>query len=1253
MALVPSVRKDDWDGLNKVLRKIGYSKLGPIASPSFTGLTLTGLTASRLISTDSSKALNSVSNLASWIAGTANEIDITDDGDGTISIGIVNPLIVGKGGIGTDTLTDHGILLGSGTNAITPLGVASNGQIPIGSAGADPILAGLTGTANQITITNGTGSITLSTPQDIHTAASNFTVAGETITDLTTSRLMYSDGSKVLSSVSDLTAWIAGTTDHISVSDDSDGSVTLDLDTNTQTLLGSFNGIFLEKLDFTVSEAAGTVTGSLEQDSGGDLIQKFSDGYTTLDCTPALTINLTAYVGTNAVPKQVFVYILQSAKTVMAASNSDWPATEHCKIAKLALKSAVTTGADGGALGNQNINDYASTANGQGHILHIEQRLRQEPAAYDSGVALTLKNAAGTALNTTNSSTAVEIVTTEGKVYQLHRHTFPAFDMYTTATDDAHVVNQPVDEGGAYETTADLVTDVTHYVDGTDAGVVIGTNKYFNLVVWGIQNRMGEASHIMINLPTGQYTTSGNAVSDVDGTSIFEIPSAFKGTGFLIARLTFRLIAGSQWTYIAQEDLRGNFPDIIAGVGITTTDHALLANLTAPADDHTQYLLADGTRALAGAWDMGSQILTNVNIDTGDINVAVTNTEWDAAFAHVSADGSSHSIVGSNTTAIGLNTTHRGLTSGNPHVVTPTELSLVIGTNTQAWGAILDDFNSLTPPASDGQFIVATGAGAFAYESTTTARTSLGVGEGDSPSFTGLTIAGTFIYGDTTTPHLRLSNAAGADLGYGTSSIRTAFNNIQFIIDNDPKVKIDSAGNVGIGTNPDRLLHLSDASRVDIKFTKVGAADHYIRKDGDYLRIRGTDDSAIIMEIRNNAQSNMVSFQSGFVAIGNAVAATHLHVLTATNTPSIRCETSAANGTAFNDIRIPIGTGKAMSRFFNTSGQGYGFGFDDNDNSFKIAAGGSAVELDTANVLTILGGLVGFGGETAPETLQELTHATPTITGHVSTESDADNSGAWILRGKREDGAGTETESGTITMSHDGAGVNDQLSKMVLGVNTGAGVVDVMKIDSNRETFIGDGGTTNHSKFEADGTYVMIGAATTWNDLILPLSSARVPAANAPTWTGFIGNLNAYTYDLNDFQEFSTELEHGYKSGSTFEFHIHGAVNGENVDDRTIKFEIEYTIADTPAESGFGDVYPATTTINGELTIPAATTDLTAFSIDIGDDATGSFVQGAILNGRVRRIASTGTEPTGDPFLTEVGVHAEDDTIGTRTETAK
>lgn len=80
------------------------------------------------------------------------------------SVTLVNDLAVTEGGSGAGTFTDGGILLGSGTGAFTPLGVAANGQIPIGDGATDPVLATITGTANEITVTNGAGSITLDIP---------------------------------------------------------------------------------------------------------------------------------------------------------------------------------------------------------------------------------------------------------------------------------------------------------------------------------------------------------------------------------------------------------------------------------------------------------------------------------------------------------------------------------------------------------------------------------------------------------------------------------------------------------------------------------------------------------------------------------------------------------------------------------------------------------------------------------------------------------------------------------------------------------------------------------------------------------------------------------------------------------------------------------------------------------------------------------------------------------------------------------
>ena len=94
---------------------------------------------------------------------------------------LTTPLVVGSGGSGASSLTDGGVLFGNGTGAVGATGVLSNGQLLIGDGTEEPTAAALTGTSNQITVTNGAGSITLSTPQNIH-AAANPTFSSTTIT---------------------------------------------------------------------------------------------------------------------------------------------------------------------------------------------------------------------------------------------------------------------------------------------------------------------------------------------------------------------------------------------------------------------------------------------------------------------------------------------------------------------------------------------------------------------------------------------------------------------------------------------------------------------------------------------------------------------------------------------------------------------------------------------------------------------------------------------------------------------------------------------------------------------------------------------------------------------------------------------------------------------------------------------------------------------------------------------------------------
>lgn len=56
--------------------------------------------------------------------------------------------------------TNRSLQLGNASGSLTSLGVATNGQLPIGSTGANPVLATLTAGAG-ISITNGAGSITI------------------------------------------------------------------------------------------------------------------------------------------------------------------------------------------------------------------------------------------------------------------------------------------------------------------------------------------------------------------------------------------------------------------------------------------------------------------------------------------------------------------------------------------------------------------------------------------------------------------------------------------------------------------------------------------------------------------------------------------------------------------------------------------------------------------------------------------------------------------------------------------------------------------------------------------------------------------------------------------------------------------------------------------------------------------------------------------------------------------------------------
>jgi len=87
MPLIPSIEAGDWIGVNQNFQKIN-ARLDETSSPTFSDVTLNGLTANRIISVDSDKKTASVTDLTAWIAGTTNQITVTDDTDGTVTLSL-------------------------------------------------------------------------------------------------------------------------------------------------------------------------------------------------------------------------------------------------------------------------------------------------------------------------------------------------------------------------------------------------------------------------------------------------------------------------------------------------------------------------------------------------------------------------------------------------------------------------------------------------------------------------------------------------------------------------------------------------------------------------------------------------------------------------------------------------------------------------------------------------------------------------------------------------------------------------------------------------------------------------------------------------------------------------------------------------------------------------------------------------------------------------------------------------------------
>jgi hypothetical protein len=214
-------------------------------------------------------------------------------------------------------LTTNGALYASSATAISSTAALTNGQLLIGNTGSAPVAATLTGTSNQVNVTNGAGTITLSLPQNINSGAAptfvgtNFNSIPNSATTATNantaSTIVARDGSGNFSAGT-ITASLSGTATNA---------------TNVAISTTSTNATYY--VPFVSSSSAGNQ--ALFIDAGGDL--NYSPFTNTLTCNLSGPASALSGGGVNRIPYNTATattsFMTAAANSVLVTNGSNVP----------------------------------------------------------------------------------------------------------------------------------------------------------------------------------------------------------------------------------------------------------------------------------------------------------------------------------------------------------------------------------------------------------------------------------------------------------------------------------------------------------------------------------------------------------------------------------------------------------------------------------------------------------------------------------------------------------------------------------------------------------------------------------------------------------------------------------------------------------------------------------------------------------------------------------------------------------------